>query len=1231
MSPNAPKHFSRGKFILMSSSFDRQRAERLAVAIREKKLRDERKRQSNLGGPGYSGGLMDFIRYFWHVLEPNTPLVEGWALRAICLHLEAVTRGEIKRLLINTIPGSAKSLIVNVMWPAWEWSAAGKPYLRYVTFAYASHLTERDNGRFRDILQCPEFKEIWGHKLVLTSNGVIKPTNSAKGWKFSSSIDGVGTGERGNRILCLPGSERILTSVGWLPIRDIVERRLDVKVAGFDHRTNAVVWQEIEAYERNPGNEIFEISCEGGSLRSTGDHPVFVQGREYARADSLKAGDVIIWAGSGLDLHSVLGRDKAQTEPAPDVLQPRVSDCIRAGTCPETQFKAVRSMRHDDLSCAISSQEIGRSLLQPRVPWQGEWGRCQSSIPGWDGVASLQAVRGSLREKERCGNKVEFLFGIVRGFDEVGCECVRAAASIPSAVPSMLEIVSTHAQRNEVLLPGMRERGPFGENEGGWERPLCSRGGTQAVSAGLDQKLQSADQGSRWGSLPDVRENEDIRAPELARSSHRLRQEQPEPRQPNHALSVLPRQAAWRKAPTNGLEEKIVYGVKAVGREDVVYNVRVGPCHNYFASGFLVHNCDDIHNVREGESEKVRSGTVQWVKEGMSNRLNDMQEDVIVAIGQRVHEDDSSAAMIESGDYVHLCIPMEFDPSRRCVTDWWEDPRTEFGELAWPERFPAKVVSQIKRTLGPYAYCTPHESPVLMGDLSLKPIGDVQVGETVIGFTIDNAPRSPNVKFSRRRLVRSTVVSVSRSVRKVVRMTLDSGRVIRCTPDHKWYTGRTEAHRPTYMPAVVGRPLMRICDPEMPRLSEDDIRAAGWLAGFFDGEGSAVMSQKGKNYEPSCLISFTQGYGQNEPLCHKLESVLTQLGFEYGFQERPQPAGHVVRWYYLTKGSWALPVHQRFVHVVQPTKWRDRIIDGALGTRFILGEEKVVSIEDDGEEEVFGLETTTGNYVVWGLASSNSSQYQQAPEPRGGGILKRDWWGAYELPVGAPFRHPFEFIVASLDPAFTAKQENDPSGFTVWGVYSDSGRVRIVLLHAWQKWLELHGQTMERLPGEKNTEYVRRTSDKWGLVEWVAHDCRRLKVNALLIEAKASGHSVAQEIRRLYADNTWGVRLINPGVLDKRARAYAVQHLFADGIIQAPAAPSGDVLVFREWAQMVIDEAAKFRGLAGEEDNLVDSLTQALKFLRDNGLATRDEERMADERERMTAGTGDRPTPLYDV
>jgi hypothetical protein len=83
-------------------------------------------------------------------------------------------------------------------------------------------------------------------------------------------------------------------------------------------------------------------------------------------------------------------------------------------------------------------------------------------------------------------------------------------------------------------------------------------------------------------------------------------------------------------------------------------------------------------------------------------------------------------------------------------------------------------------------------------------------------------------------------------------------------------------------------------------------------------------------------------------------------------------------------------------------------------------------------------------------------------------------------------------------------------------------------------------------------------------------------------------------------------------------------------MIEAPASVSGDLLVFREWAQMVIDECAKFRGLAGDEDNLVDSTTQAIKFLRDQGLAIRSEEKSAIERDRATHKGGSRGA-IYPV
>jgi hypothetical protein len=84
------------------------------------------------------GGLLNFVRYFWHALEPrDRKLVDGWPLEAICDHLEALTFGDIpsNRLLMNVPPGFMKSLLTDVFWPAWEWGPCNMPHMRYVAFA----------------------------------------------------------------------------------------------------------------------------------------------------------------------------------------------------------------------------------------------------------------------------------------------------------------------------------------------------------------------------------------------------------------------------------------------------------------------------------------------------------------------------------------------------------------------------------------------------------------------------------------------------------------------------------------------------------------------------------------------------------------------------------------------------------------------------------------------------------------------------------------------------------------------------------------------------------------------------------------------------------------------------------------------------------------------------------------------------------------------------------------
>jgi hypothetical protein len=67
---------------------------------------------------------------------------------------------------------------------------------------------------------------------------------------------------------------------------------------------------------------------------------------------------------------------------------------------------------------------------------------------------------------------------------------------------------------------------------------------------------------------------------------------------------------------------------------------------------------------------------------------------------------------------------------------------------------------------------------------------------------------------------------------------------------------------------------------------------------------------------------------------------------------------------------------------------------------------------------------------------ANAGQYQQSPVPRKGGIIKREYWMDY-LPTREGKFPDMEFVCVSVDPAFTEKEENDPTGCTTWGVWTD--------------------------------------------------------------------------------------------------------------------------------------------------------------------------------------------------
>lgn len=145
-------------------------------------------------------GLAEFARRAWHVLEPSAPLKWGWALDAICDHLEAVTRGEILRLLINCPPGTMKSLLVGVLWPAWEWGPMGLPGHRFMGTAHKQDLAIRDNMKCRRLIKSDWYQTRWPVALVGDQDARTKFENEATGFREAMAFTSM-TGSRGDRVL----------------------------------------------------------------------------------------------------------------------------------------------------------------------------------------------------------------------------------------------------------------------------------------------------------------------------------------------------------------------------------------------------------------------------------------------------------------------------------------------------------------------------------------------------------------------------------------------------------------------------------------------------------------------------------------------------------------------------------------------------------------------------------------------------------------------------------------------------------------------------------------------------------------------------------------------------------------------------------------------------------------------------------------------------------------------
>lgn len=146
----------------------------------------------------FSESLRDFLQAAWPILDP-APFVGGWHIDALCEHLEACSRGELTRLIINVPPGSSKTMTALIMWPAWEWT--WRPQAKFMCATYEQPLSFIKAHVCQRLLESRWYQDRWGAMWTPDPKewSVTMLANSKGGFRYATSKGSGATGLHADR------------------------------------------------------------------------------------------------------------------------------------------------------------------------------------------------------------------------------------------------------------------------------------------------------------------------------------------------------------------------------------------------------------------------------------------------------------------------------------------------------------------------------------------------------------------------------------------------------------------------------------------------------------------------------------------------------------------------------------------------------------------------------------------------------------------------------------------------------------------------------------------------------------------------------------------------------------------------------------------------------------------------------------------------------------------------
>ena len=276
-----------------------------------------------------------------------------------------------------------------------------------------------------------------------------------------------------------------------------------------------------------------------------------------------------------------------------------------------------------------------------------------------------------------------------------------------------------------------------------------------------------------------------------------------------------------------------------------------------------------------------------------------------------------------------------------------------------------ELMSKYTRVVGHYSCLTPGHR-ILTADLKWEKVENLKKGDKLLAF--EETPKGTSF----RKFIPSEVLRNEPSKEEVYEIKLSDGTILQTTEEHPWLIKSTHSHR-----WATTKELYKTLSSKMhngginfnrilPTWETNNTHEAGWLSGFFDGEGDisqCIKSTKGYG-KYNFQVKASQNPGE---VLEKAKKILTSLNYKYTITQDKRGKCNRI----FLKGG--LPTNLKFLGQIRPIRLLKNFkLEklGALKTNMPIGL-KIISIKPIGKKTVMVLSTSSKTYISEGFASHN--------------------------------------------------------------------------------------------------------------------------------------------------------------------------------------------------------------------------------------------------------------------